>query len=220
MSYYRSLIQTTLPVNPLWATLTHAYNADSNSNDQKGSANGTLVGGTTYATGIIGNAFSFDGTNDYVEFPSGTFDISGNFSFSFWIKPSSVAGYRTPFSCLDVSSYGLTIFSTSSTIQLYLLNSAGYDTINCGAYDLNVWQNFVIVRDGNNLKVYRNAVKTVDASYSRVIPSTSKTVIFGNYVGGYYYSGVIDEVQLFQGILTDSDATELYNSGLGLQYVP
>ena len=43
------------------------WQADGNANDVLGANNGTLVNGATFATGRNGQAFSFDGTDDYVQ---------------------------------------------------------------------------------------------------------------------------------------------------------
>ena len=117
-------------VNPLWTNLTHAYNADSNANDQKGSANGTLVGGTTYATGVIGDAFSFDGANDYMTLPDDTFSPSGDFSFSIWIKPSGLTGNLNYFSVANstLSNY-IVLMSVNNILEFNIANSGVSNTI-------------------------------------------------------------------------------------------
>src|SRR5204863_6136731 len=62
--------------------------ADGNANDIQGSNNGTLQNGATFAPGMVGQAFSFDGVDDYVQ----TSDTGLPFgsaarTLDFWIRP-------------------------------------------------------------------------------------------------------------------------------------
>src|SRR5437868_660747 len=43
------------------------WSGDGNTNDSAGMDQGTLHGNATYATGVVGQAFSFDGVDDGVE---------------------------------------------------------------------------------------------------------------------------------------------------------
>src|SRR5260221_3122651 len=45
------------------------WSAESNALDSAEGNNGTLGTGTSFATGEVGQAFSFDGTDDYVRVP-------------------------------------------------------------------------------------------------------------------------------------------------------
>ena len=51
--------------------LVHEWNGEGNANDSAGSSNGTLTGsGVSYATGIAGQAFQFNGNGGYVTLPT------------------------------------------------------------------------------------------------------------------------------------------------------
>lgn len=50
--------------------------------------NGTLNGGVTFASGVVGNAAFFDGVNDHVVLDS-NFDLTSSYTFSAWVKPAS-----------------------------------------------------------------------------------------------------------------------------------
>src|SRR2546427_4543298 len=59
-------------------------------NDVVGGNNGTLQGGVTFVPGKVGQAFSFDGVNDYVSFgnTAGNFGTS-DFTIEFWIRTTA-----------------------------------------------------------------------------------------------------------------------------------
>jgi len=50
---------------------------------------GTLQGGASFAPGMVGQAFSFDGSDDFVRVPhSPSLNPSGSFSIDAWIFPT------------------------------------------------------------------------------------------------------------------------------------
>src|SRR5207253_6671967 len=60
--------------------------ADGNANDIQGSSNGILQSGATFGAGKVGQAFSFDGVNDFVSVPdSNTWAFgTGDFTIDLW----------------------------------------------------------------------------------------------------------------------------------------
>ena len=56
---------------------------------------GTLVGGTTYAAGEVGQAFSFDGSNDTVTVPDDTnWTLGGDFTIDTWVNFAGFTGHQ------------------------------------------------------------------------------------------------------------------------------
>ena len=70
------------------------YNGD-NLNDTSGnSQNGTNVGGVTFTTGKVGNAFTFNGSN-YVTLPDNSLNsLTGDFSISTWVNFTTLSGAK------------------------------------------------------------------------------------------------------------------------------
>ena len=52
------------------ASMVSWWPGDENANDIQGNNNGTLQNGATFAAGKVGQAFSFDGVNDFIEVPN------------------------------------------------------------------------------------------------------------------------------------------------------
>ena len=61
--------------------------------DVVGTNHGTLSNGTLITTGKIGNAFTFDGVNDYVSLPNDSWNstIGTDFSVSLWVNFTSTS---------------------------------------------------------------------------------------------------------------------------------
>src|SRR5690348_8680379 len=69
------------------AALIHEWQGNGNANDSIGTNNGSLVGDTTFTTGVSGQAFSFDGNGDYVSVPDDpSHYFSGSFTLDAWVK--------------------------------------------------------------------------------------------------------------------------------------
>jgi hypothetical protein len=69
---------------------------EGNANDIVGTNHGTLQGGAGFAPGVVGQAFSFDGVDDYVQIPhNANLDPgTGSFSLDAWIKTTQATGVQ------------------------------------------------------------------------------------------------------------------------------
>src|SRR5260370_941746 len=78
---------------PLPSGLVSWWPAEGNANDMQDGNNGTLVNGATFASGEVGQAFSFNGT-DYVEIPDASnldFGPNSPISIAMWVFRTSSA---------------------------------------------------------------------------------------------------------------------------------
>ena len=70
------------------AGLVSWWTGDGHANDIVGSNHGSLQNGATYGPGLVGQAFHFDGVDDYVLVPnSSSLTISDQFTMDFWFRP-------------------------------------------------------------------------------------------------------------------------------------
>ena len=216
-------------ISTLWNDLLAYYTADNTPNDALGTYNGTLVNGTTYGTGIINQGFKFDGVNDYVNLgPILDFDGSTPFSFSFWIKPNIVTN-QLIIEKWTGDNKGYIIFLTGGKLRFALsniifVNALRVETINVLSTNL---QHITISYDGsktpNGIKIYINNIEqsltTLDNSLTGSISHPNENLTFGLAQSGLsYYNGILDEVGVWDKVLTPTEVTELYNAGAGKQY--
>ena len=154
----------------LWNGLLAYYTGDGTANDALGNYNGTLVNGATYGTGKIGQGFSFDGVNDYINMGD-VLDIGlDSWTYNTWIKRSDFSlahkqilskailgpgigryafavSYNKLFAFID---YGPTVSTQSAQILLY-----GDTLIN-----QNEWYMVTFVIDRNfGLNLYINGLQ-------------------------------------------------------------
>ena len=208
-----------------------AWNGENNANDSVGTNHGTLMNGTTFTTGKLGKAFTFDGVNDYIEFPSNTMNLTGDFTISFWVNLSSLTGHQFFISnVVNQSSLyrGFAIVKNNTTnlinVQFYNSNSS-VDVFSSSAMVANTWYNIVLTRkSGVSTKLYVNGVlsgsntSTMDPNYY-----TSQACQIGGYnntasPATYFTNGNIDSLTTWNKAISQDEVTQLYNLGTGTQY--
>ena len=208
-----------------------AWNGENNANDSVGTNHGTLMNGCTFTTGKLGNAFTFDGVNDYIEFPSNTMNLTGDFTISFWVNLSSLTGHQFFISnVVNQSSLyrGFAIVKNNTTnlinVQFYNSNSS-VDVFSSSAMVANTWYNIVLTRkSGVSTKLYVNGVlsgsntSTMDPNYY-----TSQACQIGGYnntasPATYFTNGNIDSLTTWNKAISQDEVTQLYNLGTGTQY--
>lgn len=204
------------------------YKAESNANDSLGTYNGTAQGGLTYSTGKSGNSFDLNGTNAYVEFGD-NHDIGLlSKSFSCWIKTTSTSGYKLiiskSFSAATGGRYYITQFDNK--IQFSFDANGNVIVIQSNAnINTNTWYHLTAVLDRTDkLKLYINGsldASTVTAgtnnltSYSSDNFTTTTPFRIGAYTASdnttpsLFFTGLIDEVGVWNRVLTTTEITEL-----------
>src|SRR6266850_1748138 len=77
--------------SPVPTGLVGWWAAEGNVNDVLGLGNGSLQGGATAsATGVVGQAFSLDGTNGYVQIPDSPLLRPANLTIEGWVRFTSL----------------------------------------------------------------------------------------------------------------------------------
>lgn len=205
------------------------WHADGNAIDSAGANSGTLVGDTVYAPGIFGQAFSFDGSSDYVDVPdSAALDVSSQFTLEAWINPSgfqlSAGGGAAVIAKIGGiggnNGYSLGIDADLRALDL-LFNAPGEDW---GSNFLRVplanplpigqWSYIVATFDGtfdgNNERIFLNGelVGSQNAGLKSVVNSASHLRISGDDNNAIYFKGLIDEPAVYSRALS---ATEIHN---------
>jgi hypothetical protein len=190
--------------------------------DRSGAGNnGTLTNGPTKTIGKLGQALSFDGTDDYVTMGDlSIVDGASALTLSAWFKRSAASAQLTVGKVTnDLQRFDITMWTDGN---VYLNNGDG--TAPAYGYfvsnDTN-WHHIVYVYDGslsgnsNRTKAYVDGVAQ-SLTFSGTIPvttqSTADPFVFGrNLSTGTYSLGNIDEVRLYNRAFTAAEAISLYN---------
>lgn len=197
---------------------------------------GTLTNGPTSTTGRVGNAYTFDGSgvaNDYVNVPAGS-GINGltAYSVSAWIKPTSL-GEGSNGRIADKLQASVTNgwrFSVSATnliqlVQQFSGSQARWSSASSSiSTSSGAWQHVVVTYDNTSASnqpiFYVNG--SVSATTQNVAPigsagtsdSSNALTLGGNVATDSTFAGSIDEVRIYNRVLSPSEVTTLYTNPL------
>jgi hypothetical protein len=202
---------------------------NSDAADDSGNGHAGTVYGPTSVSGKSGNAFLFDGVNDYIDISSYIPDINADFSLSLWFQiPSS---YSWDTGCAQsivgaVSSFrGIMLCrgSTNNTVYAGIRTSDANRVTGVKAISRDTWYHAVVLYKGastKTLQLYLNAVAgTETAAFTGTTALTSSMKI-GRYVFTgtaitQYFTGIIDEVRVYTRILSEYEIGILYSEIAG-----
>lgn len=191
--------------------------------DRSGAGNTGTLSGPTKTAGKVGQALSFDGTNDEVTVGDiNAMDGVANVTLSAWMKRSAANAHVTVGKSVTANQRFDINFYSDGNVYLNINDGASQQYGYFASNDTN-WHYVVMVFDGsqtgntNRLKAYVDGVAT-SLTFSGTIPATTHSnsdsfVIGRNSVNGFYSSGKIDEVRLYNRSLTEAEAYALYNQG-------
>ena len=200
---------TPLPTHVSHSTLVAHYSFDDGTAaDDYGSLDGTIHGATA-TTGQygIGGALSFDGTDDYVEFPSAvTADILGSAARTvcLWavIDAFDVGSLFSYGSDGDRMEFGILSASASGTVQVQMYGSHDTDVALAGSDDGD-WHHYCLAYDGSAWTVYfdgasaQTVTVAIDTGSNYALTLGDRTDRNGNHA----FSGSIDEVYVYASAL-------------------
>lgn len=221
-------------------------NNDLTDNQTVGQAAGKIGSGADFEESVGGASTDFkDGeTLSITDANQIGLALSGDFTFSFWLNleqlPSTlgdVMGLISKYTgTSDQRSYTLQI-SNADIFKLFVsddgtsTNLFEWDTDNAavGAGDVGNFVHFFVTCDisTNEVKIYKNnselaATKALDNGTVTEIFDSSTPFILGkdqSDVGNNFLDGVLDEVSVWNRIITQSERGEIYNNGDGLAFV-
>lgn len=172
-------------------------------------------GGGAFANALSG---SFDGTDDYLSIAANSsLNTAGDWSFSCWFYADNATGYKAIAAKRDDAVAQQWQFAISGgVLDLYLpwgYTVSGSTTINTGQWYHVAFT--VEVGETDGVKIYLNGSQ--ESNTGNAVSSSNNTSVdirIGDNSKNRYFNGLIDEVAMFHTLLSASDITAIYNSGV------
>jgi hypothetical protein len=199
--------------------------------DYLGGNYGNLTGmsGTEWAPGKINNSLSLDGVNDFINIGDKEL-VSTAFSFTAWVNPVNAA---------TGDQNILSKYQTFGDNRSYVIRIGGNDVFIGVSSDgtnasgkltqletttnklTNDWNFIAATYDGSTIALFVNGST----------PEASITHSGGVYGGGVapiwigrqsynYFSGMVDEMAVWDRALSQAEMATLYNNGAGIEAIP
>jgi hypothetical protein len=155
------------------------------------------------------SSMRFDGSGDYLAFPSSpAFGLgNGDFTIELWVRPVTQGGHGSgnddcllDFRPAGNGAYGtLYLFNNGSGLYWY---ASSANRITGGPISNNVWSYVAVVRSSGNTRLYINGVQTGLTYADSINYLTSPLWIgqFNNGVGSGFFDGYIQDLRITRGI--------------------
>ncbi len=200
------------------------WKADGDASDAYGNNDGS-INGATFVEGKVGQAFSFDGVDDYVKINySDSLNITQKITVEAWIKWDSNtfkdAGILIKHNVGEAGNgdYELRLDDGLEGVAFRIVNeydaliSTDYIKISAGR-----WYHIAGTYDGTSIKLYVDGVLKSEKTTSGAIRGSSSNVFIGSrWQGGpgATFNGLIDEVAIYDRALTADEINQHYINGL------
>jgi len=231
--------------NSLFNDLQSYWDFDHNANDIHRKNNGLIIGATSGQTGILNDCYYYDGIDDYLNFGDVTFlDNLTTLSVSCWIYPDNITAVGSPINKSNgtpVNNYTERTFALlynptieTNNLAFWIFTYAG--NVHARSFyqvdetRQNEWLHVVFTWEYNVVGIGQIFINGVSKTVTKVIdqgpeptslyPSNSNLQIGAgnNTDADWPFKGKVDEVGIWNKVLTQGDVDRLYNSGYGLSY--
>ena len=179
----------------------------------------TNHGATFDSNGKLGGCYSFDGTDDNLSYTPSV-DEAETLSIAFWVCPAAATPAGSFFSLERGTYWQLTFYGDHVAIRD---NSIGYSgtrkNFSTGTYIANTWTHVAVTYDKGTLKIYRDGslLSTNSVGGTKLNTSIDNARIGSAVQSGYYYSGKMNDVRIYDNCLSSMEVKELAK-GLVLHY--
>lgn len=197
---------TTTTESPAYPTdgLISYFNFNDNLKDSLGNTpDGYNHGGAVFVSGVKGKAISLNGADQYIEFARQTYNSDNKISVSLWFQTNQ-AGLSYIVKCSDFGVYKNGSGATTGMVITTPLAGAAY-----GNYTPLTWTHLVGTYDGTDIKAYINGTLVNTFNYPGPIVGTPANLIVG-YYNTKYFEGNVDELFIYDRVLTRAEVTQLY----------
>jgi len=202
------------------------YPFNGNANDESGNGNDGVVNGATLTVdrfGNAGNAYEFDGVDDFIDFIGSPTSNVDNFSISCWINPSvlnqlrgtavlmgvdGLVGGNPSLNgvsiCVGGGSFGAVDSRINGAVSdVQMLPSSYYIST------INTWYHVIFLRENAVYKLYVD--KSLALNTSGGAPNIPTELKIGSASGDGFFKGTIDDIRIYDRALTEAEIQELYN---------
>lgn len=195
------------------------WRSEGDAADSAGTNAGTLAGGTAFDLGQVGQAFRFDGINDWVEIPS--FGSFTRVTVQAWVYREGATNTRASLISYKESSNCGFVFSlnedgASQRPRLWVQVSGSWQFAE-GALPVPFerWTHLAGTYDGQEIRLYVNGVLAAATPAVGNMAQCNQRMALGSRssLDQHFFPGRLDEVAIFDRALSPSEVQALAEAG-------
>jgi hypothetical protein len=214
------------PCTELPSGLVAWWKGDGGARDVYGLFPGATVGGAGFSAGRVGQAFNFDGVNDYLQVGSTTgLKVTGTkLTMAAWVYPTGAGSPTRGGVVLSKEGEYFLVRRPDGRIEFSVANTtpgwAGWTGTDTGVYaPLNTWTHLAMVYDGATAKLYANGTllhtRAGTGAIGDGVPAYNDLRLGNRQQPGFDspFQGRIDEVAVFRRDLTAAEVQAVFATG-------
>ena len=169
--------------------------------DSSGYGHNGTIAGATWVAGRNGQALNFTGAGVA---SVGDLDLPGSFSVTTWMQTRSLYPGTCASLVMKALDYGFELCGGRLAAKV---GSGGSWSARVSksftSADLNTWKHVALTYDGGRLRFYIGGVLIGSATGSHT--TTNIPLLFGRWISGGYWNGLIDEVRIYGRALSQAE---------------
>jgi hypothetical protein len=205
------------------------WRAEGSANDGVASNNGTLLNGASFGPGMVGQAFSFNGSNQCVQVPHAASLVASNYSIEAWVKPLAQVSDAINQDIIFGQTFGhcqLVVRTGSPGVRLAFAfgtsQNSFYEATGTSEIPIGQFSHLAGTWDGTTLRLYINGVLNAQSTpHASPVDSGCPFSIGGFYSPtadscgyvGQFFNGLIDEASYYSRALSGAEIQSIYNAG-------
>jgi prepilin-type N-terminal cleavage/methylation domain-containing protein len=176
------------------------------------------TGGVSFSGGNFGNALFFDGGDDYLNGGNNTsLQVFTFITIEAWFNAASFTNAYSTIIGKDTAYY---LYIPSPGTSISFRHSGLGDGWSSASYSLNInqWYHVVVTWDGAKTSIYLDGQYVGGEAAAGTISSTGSSLAIGDYRANgdasHRFSGLIDEVRIYNTALSSAQIQQHYVQGL------
>jgi hypothetical protein len=175
---------------------------------------GTIGGNPKSVGGKFGKALEFDGASDFVNVPVNLNECKEVTEVIWTYTHALPPGERYQIFSNDAGSYGRCIQIRPA--NYWIFHTEGQAITYAVVPTLNTWEHLAATWSAKEVKFYINGKLVATGVGDTATYNDGTTVNIGSNLSKKdYYDGILDEVALFNAVLTEEDIKNIADNGVG-----
>jgi hypothetical protein len=183
---------------------------DGHALDISGGNDGILINGAIFASGVVGQAYSFDGVNGRVEASGTNINDLQQLTIDAWVKHNSLSGSTIQRYVSLSGEKAVLRKHTWNKLDFYMTIDGELRTIRViDVLQVGVFHHVAGTYDGSVMRLYLDGVEVGNLAVSGTV-GVGNGVVFS---GSETLDGLLDEVEIYNRALSASEIQAIFNAG-------